>query len=61
MPLLAFDEAGYRLGYGKGFFDMTLAELRRRPSGVLAVASPMRRSAPMACRATTGTSRSTGS
>ena len=28
--------AGYRLGYGKGYFDMTLAELRRR-SGVLAV------------------------
>ncbi len=36
VPLLAFDDAGYRLGYGKGYFDMTLAELRRR-SGVLAV------------------------
>ena len=36
VPLLAFDGAGYRLGYGKGFFDMTLAELRRRP-GVIAV------------------------
>ena len=32
VPLLAFDEGGYRLGYGKGFFDMTLAELRRRGS-----------------------------
>lgn len=37
VPLLAFDEAGYRLGYGKGFFDMTLAELRRRRPGVLSV------------------------
>ena len=37
VPLLAFDDAGYRLGYGKGFFDITLAELRRRRLGVLAV------------------------
>lgn len=36
VPLLAFDDAGYRLGYGKGFFDITLAELRRRrrPGGL---------------------------
>ncbi len=37
VPLLAFDDAGYRLGYGKGFFDMTLADLRRRRPGVLSV------------------------
>lgn len=37
VPLLAFDEAGYRLGYGKGFFDATLAELRRRTPSVIAV------------------------
>ena len=37
VPLLAFDEGGYRLGYGKGFFDMTLAELRRRGPNVLSV------------------------
>ncbi len=37
VPLLAFDDAGYRLGYGKGFFDITLAELRRRRSGVVSV------------------------
>lgn len=37
VPLLAFDDAGYRLGYGKGFFDITLAELRRRRPGVVAV------------------------
>jgi 5-formyltetrahydrofolate cyclo-ligase len=30
VPLLAFDRAGRRLGYGKGFYDYTLAGLRRR-------------------------------
>jgi len=28
VPLLAFDALGYRLGYGGGFYDRTIAELR---------------------------------
>ncbi len=33
VPLLAFDARGYRLGYGGGFYDRTLAALRaRRPT-----------------------------
>lgn len=28
VPLLAYDQAGYRLGYGGGFYDRTLEKLR---------------------------------
>lgn len=31
IPLLGFDEHGYRLGYGGGFYDRTLATLPRKP------------------------------
>jgi 5-formyltetrahydrofolate cyclo-ligase len=30
VPLLAFDRAGYRLGYGAGYYDMTISRLRAR-------------------------------
>jgi 5-formyltetrahydrofolate cyclo-ligase len=30
VPMLAFDADGYRLGYGGGFYDMTLAALRAK-------------------------------
>lgn len=30
-PVVGFDEANYRLGYGGGFFDRTLAAMRKKP------------------------------
>ena len=34
VPLLAFDARGYRLGYGAGYYDRTLASLRREKSTI---------------------------
>jgi 5-formyltetrahydrofolate cyclo-ligase len=31
LPMIGWDEAGYRLGYGSGFFDRTLASLTKKP------------------------------
>ena len=31
LPMLGWDDAGYRLGYGGGFFDRTLASLPNKP------------------------------
>jgi 5-formyltetrahydrofolate cyclo-ligase len=37
VPMLAFDRAGFRLGYGGGFYDRTLAQLRADQPDTLAV------------------------
>jgi len=37
VPMLAFNDAGYRLGYGGGFYDRTLDKLRRENPATLAV------------------------
>lgn len=34
MPLNAFDSGGYRIGYGGGYFDRTLAALEPRPLAI---------------------------
>ena len=31
VPLLGFDEAGYRLGYGAGYYDRTIASFAEKP------------------------------
>lgn len=31
IPLLGFDKAGTRLGYGRGYYDRTLAEMSKKP------------------------------
>lgn len=34
VPMNGFDEQGYRLGYGGGYFDRTLAALKRQPLAI---------------------------
>jgi 5-formyltetrahydrofolate cyclo-ligase len=37
VPLLAFDDEGYRLGYGAGYYDRTIASLREQSGRVTAI------------------------
>jgi 5-formyltetrahydrofolate cyclo-ligase len=37
VPLLAFDRTGRRLGYGAGYYDMVLRDLRARSPAPLAI------------------------
>ncbi|WP_343530812.1 5-formyltetrahydrofolate cyclo-ligase [Pedobacter sp.] len=34
VPLLAFDKKGYRVGYGKGFYDRFLSEIKAKKVGI---------------------------
>ena len=43
VPLLAFDRSGHRIGYGAGYYDMTIAKLRADETGRRRRASPLRR------------------
>jgi 5-formyltetrahydrofolate cyclo-ligase len=39
VPLLAFDRSGHRIGYGAGYYDMTIAALRaRKPTVAVGIA-----------------------
>jgi 5,10-methenyltetrahydrofolate synthetase len=60
LPFNAIDACGYRLGYGAGYFDRTLAVMQPRPYvigvgfgvGVVASVYPQSHDIPVNCRVT---------
>jgi 5-formyltetrahydrofolate cyclo-ligase len=39
VPLLAFDRSGHRIGYGAGYYDLTIAQLRaKKPIAAIGIA-----------------------
>jgi 5-formyltetrahydrofolate cyclo-ligase len=39
VPLLAFDRSGHRIGYGAGYYDLTIAQLRaKKPMAAIGIA-----------------------
>jgi len=39
VPLLAFDRVGHRIGYGAGYYDLTIAQLRaKKPIAAVGIA-----------------------
>lgn len=60
LPFNAIDACGYRLGYGAGYFDRTLAAMQPRPTvigvgfsvGVVASVYPQAHDIPVNCRVT---------
>ena len=59
IPLLVFDQRGHRLGYGKGYYDAALKELRHKKP-IIAVGWPMpSKPVCLRCQPRSMTSRST--
>lgn len=37
IPCLAFNREGYRLGYGKGYYDRTIQDLRKKSNNIITI------------------------
>ena len=59
LPLVGFDRRCYRLGYGGGFYDRSLAQFRERGQQVIAVGLADEQHCPIHCRSKPPTNAST--